>query len=145
MNPNDLAPEEEQFARLLAALEADAPPPDEQLRERLRARSIEAFVSQSSPTESPRVHISRRRSPMFVFAWRALAGSAAAAVLAASFFFVRGPAGDAATAFGKVLDNVANAKSLQVEVTLDGKKTQLWAGCGRLRWDQPDGTYQIAR
>ena len=82
---------------------------------------------------------------MFVFAWRALAGSAAAAVLAASFFFVRGPAGDAATAFGKVLDNVANAKSLQVEVTLDGKKTQLWAGGGRLRWNQPDGTYQIAR
>ena len=97
MNPNDLAPEEEQLAQLFAALEADAPPPDEQLRESLRARSAEAFVTQSCPTESSRVHIPRGRSPKFVFAWRTLAASAAAAVLAASFlfFFQFGPAKDA--------------------------------------------------
>jgi predicted Zn-dependent protease len=76
---------------------------------------------------------------------RLLAASAAAAVLAGAFLFSWFSRKDSDVAFGKVLEKVAQAKTLHVKVTRADKTGDVWVQQPRrLRWDNPDGTYQIA-
>jgi len=83
---------------------------------------------------------------MFVLAWRALAATAAAATLVAAWLWSPAPTPETSVALGTVLENLANAKTLHLSVTMAGKTAEVWATkANYLRWNNPDGTYQIAR
>ncbi|HYW78318.1 MAG TPA: VIT and VWA domain-containing protein, partial [Thermoguttaceae bacterium] len=75
---------------------------------------------------------------------RGLAAAVAATVVLASTLWFAPSTNDTASAFGKVLDQVASAQSLHLQITQRGKSTEAWAKPGQLRWNQPDGTYKIA-
>jgi len=83
---------------------------------------------------------------MLVLAWRALAATAAAATLVAAWFWSTVSTPDTSVALGKVLENLANAKTLHLSVIMGGKTAEVWARePNYLRWNNADGTYQIAR
>ena len=142
MHPDDNSWDEERLAALLASTGGDGPPPDEAFLDRLREQSAAAFAAESPTAPQPL----GRRSPMFVFAWRALAATAAAAALVAGWFATNFAQRDTEVVFGRVLDGLADAKTLHVKLTQAGKAGEAWiAQAGLFRWNLPDGTYQIAR
>ncbi|KKK59652.1 hypothetical protein LCGC14_3032250, partial [marine sediment metagenome] len=66
----------------------------------------------------------------------------ASVVLATTLWF--SPAADE-SALGNVLDKIAAAETLQLEITRDGKSSRLWAKQPqKLRLNEADGTYKIA-
>src|SRR5262249_22507709 len=76
---------------------------------------------------------------------RVLATSAAALALIGTGLYWWLFSRDANPALGRVLDNVAHAQSIHCRITRDGKTSEVWPESpGRLRRDDPDGTYQIA-
>ncbi len=83
---------------------------------------------------------------MFYLATRGLAGAAAAAALLVTWWVMSGQPGDSSAAFAEVLKKTAAADTLELQVTRDGKPSTAWLRGGKeLRWNLPDGTYQIAR
>jgi len=144
MKPEDHNPDERQMATWLEAVDADAPPPDEEFLARLAERSAEVFQAESSPSPSPQLPARKRR--MFVIAMRTLAATAAAGIIAVTLFFTGKATDDSATALGSVLDKFAAVSSLRLEITVDDRTETIWAAQpGVLRWDHTDGTYRIAR
>jgi len=140
MNPMDDERDEEQIESLLSAAARDAAPPDVAFLERLREQSTAAFRLSSSS-----IPFRKRGRVMTARAVRVLAASVAALLLVGSgvywWLFVRDPN----LAFAQVLDNVAHAPSLHARLIRDGKTYEVWVESpGRLRRDDPDGTYQIA-
>ncbi|MGD0897041.1 MAG: VIT domain-containing protein [Thermoguttaceae bacterium] len=148
MNPEDDIREDEQIAALLAALDADVPPPDPRVREDLRRRAAEVFASAGARAGSASNSTPiRRRSPMFLSTIRwAAAAATAASVAAVYFFFAAGSGADAAApTLGKAMIQLADAKSVHAEVTIDGKTSDLWAKPGAVRLNRPGGLYTVAR
>ena len=83
---------------------------------------------------------------MSVLALRALAASAAAAVVIAVSFWVSTGPSDSAVAFDKVLERVAEAETLHLQIARGGKTEQVWAKQPhQLRWDEGGGRYKIAK
>ena len=84
---------------------------------------------------------------MYYLATRGLVAAVlAVAALIGSWLWLTGQRGDSSAAFGKVLQKTAAADTLELQVTRDGKTGSAWLRGGKeLRWNLPDGTYQIAR
>ncbi len=141
MNPENEHWDEARWAALFAAADKDAPPPDEEFLERLRERTAEEFSAQQLQKYLP----SGRRPRMFTFALRGLAASVVTAVTAAVIFFmVLSPSGTAIPA-EKVLASINQADSLHLSISREGKTSEIWTRKpNKLRWNDPDGTYQIA-
>ncbi len=87
---------------------------------------------------------------MYFIAMRISAAAAAAAIVVATCLWSVTSADDALE-FGKVLEKIAEADTVHLKITRDGKAGQLWVKQPdqgkqphRLRWNHPDGTYRIA-
>lgn len=131
---------DEQLTGWLAAAEQEGPPPDPARLAKLREQSAEVFASQSEHPPTP----VRRRSPMIVCTMRILAAAVAVAVTALVLKQDGSSAGQ--SRLDRALRQVAEAKTLQLEMTWDGQAGKaLAAQPGRLRINRPDGTYEIAR
>jgi hypothetical protein len=142
MTPSDDSWDEERLAALLASATGDSPPPDEEFIARLGEQSTEVFAAQSPAPPQPR----QRRSRMLVMAWRVASAAMAAAVLVAAWLWSSISTQDSSVALGKALDNFAQTRTLHLSVTLAGQPAEVWATrAGLLRWNNPDGTYRIAR
>ncbi len=82
---------------------------------------------------------------MFTSAVRLSAAAVAAAILLGVYLYPRLFRHEANVTFGKVLENVAEAKTLHFRLMSHGQSGEIWARQPRqLRWDNPDGTYRIA-
>ncbi|MEE9601774.1 MAG: VIT domain-containing protein, partial [Thermoguttaceae bacterium] len=141
MNADHNNPEEEKFAALFAALDKDAAPVDAKLKEQLRIRSAEAFAA-GLPAKSPQ---QKRIKRMLLIALRGLTAAAAVVVVATTFWLASSP-GEPALAFEKVLEKMADAETVHLQVTRDGSAGEAWVKKPKqFRWNAPDGTYRIAR
>ncbi|MHC4400407.1 MAG: VIT domain-containing protein [Planctomycetota bacterium] len=145
MNPDSPNPEDDRFAALFASAGADAPPADREFLKQLRERSAQVFREAGAGTGSEEAPTTGRRKRMFVIALRMLVLPATAATLVAAVIWSSiAPGGP--TALGDVLDRVAEADTLHLEITRDGGTSQVWTSQpGRLRWDEGGGRYRIAR
>ncbi|HEY7424476.1 MAG TPA: VIT domain-containing protein [Gemmataceae bacterium] len=140
MNPIDDDRDEQQVEAFLSAAARDAAPPDRAFLERLRQQSTDVFAATANS-----LPLRQRGRLMTARSLRLLA--AAAAVL-----FVIGPSlawwlfgRDSNPALARVLDNTARASNIHCQLVRDGETFEVWAeASGRLRRDNPDGTYQIA-
>ncbi|HEY7314110.1 MAG TPA: hypothetical protein VH643_32465, partial [Gemmataceae bacterium] len=140
MNPIDDDRDEQQVEAFLSAAARDAAPPDRAFLERLRQQSTDVFAATANS-----LPLRQRGRLMTARSLRLLA--AAAAVL-----FVIGPSlgwwlfvRDANPALARVLDNTVRAGSLHCQLARGGETFEVWTeATGRLRRDNPDGTYQIA-
>lgn len=128
---------DERLTALFAAASGDGPAPDEEVLRRLREESAAVFAKAqlNQPT---------RRSKMLLYMSRIAAAAIAASIAAVGWFFAAGPAVDASN-LGRALDKLAAAGTIHLRVETDGKTAEVWAKPGLLRWNQPDGTYRIAR
>ncbi|HEY7312595.1 MAG TPA: VIT domain-containing protein [Gemmataceae bacterium] len=138
MNPLD-EHDEGQIEALLSAAARDAAPPDPAFLERLRRQSTEVFQASSHSVLRKKGRLMTARS------LRVLAASVAAVfILGPSLFwwlFVR----DARPNLARVLDETARTGSIHCQLLRDGETFDVWTEApGRLRRDNPDGTYQIA-
>jgi tetratricopeptide (TPR) repeat protein len=166
--------DEDRLRELLRVAQHASLAPDEEFLARLRAESLAAFQSaaaetgetearqpgskpqlvrgystspQPSKTEVP----SPRKSRMFIIAWRALAASAAAVVLMASWFAVSN-SGSRAASLATVLEKTEAATALHMRIDETKpladkpRPTEAWsAQGGAVRVNHADGTYDIAR
>jgi len=143
MNPNDDNWDEKRLAAMFVTANTDASPPDKEFLQRLRERSTEVFAA-AAPQQTT---LPPRRRKMSILAIRTLAASAVATVIAATALFWSSVSpGDSNLEFGKVLEKVARADTVHLEITRGGKASEAWAGQpNRFRLNNPDGTYKIAR
>ena len=164
MNPNDDNQQDERLAELLSlAAGADVPPPDEAFLGRLRRESAAAFAAEPAaafaaepaaagePPQAPLDQVPsptrprKRRHRMSVLAVRTLVASLAATVLAVVTLWNSPTGDDSALAFGRVLDKTGGAETLHLKIVREGRTSDVFARPQRLRWNEPDGTYRIAR
>jgi len=141
MHPDQESWDDERMAALFASANHQAVPPDDAMLKRLREESAEVFASEfpKQPTTSTRRH------RMFVLAMRGLAATVAAAVLFGGWLHFSGGPADTAMALDRVLAKVGEADTLKLEITQGDESRKAWAKQpGRLRIDNPDGTYTIA-
>ena len=139
MNPLDDR-DERQIEAFLSAAARDAAPPDAAFLARLREQSTQVFQA-----SSPSLPLHRRGRFMTARILRVLAASVA--VLS-----ILGPSvcwwlleRDSRPGLARVLDNTAQAKSMHCLLVREGESFDVWTeASGRLRRDNPDGTYQIA-
>ena len=109
---------------------------------RLRTRSTEVFSDQSQPSDETG-SASTEKSKMMFLAPRTWAAVAAALVLIVSWFWTR-PGEEADKTLGVVLAQLTDAQSLHLKLVRLGQPSDVWvARPNRLRWNRPDGTYQI--
>jgi len=143
MNPReDDSREDGRLAALFASAGAEPTPPDEALLDRLREQSTKVFAEGSPQQEHP---LPRKKRLMVTLVMRGLAAAVAATVVLASTLWFSPSTDDKALAFDRVLEDIAAAESLHLQITQDGQSTEAWAKPGQLRWNQSDGTYRIAR
>jgi Flp pilus assembly protein TadD len=141
MHPADDNRMEDPLASFLAAADRDAAPPDRAFLERLREQSTQVF-REAAARQTQR---QRRRRIMITSSVRALAACLAAAILVGIMLFSWLAPRDSGLAFGQVLDRVAGAQTLHLQVTRQGRTADVWVKQpDQLRWDEADGTYQIA-
>jgi predicted Zn-dependent protease len=139
MNPLDDRDERE-IEAFLSAAARDAVPPDPALLARLREQSTEVFLASSSS-----LPLRKRGRLMTARTLRVLAASVV-------FLVIVGPSvcwwlleRDARPALARVFDNTVQAQSMHGQLVRDGESFDVWTeASGRLRRDNPDGTYQIA-
>ena len=88
-----------------------------------------------------------RRARMIRIAWRSAAAVAAAGVLAAVWILASpGTAPAAEPTLGDILNKLAGVKTVHLNVSRDGKTSETWfSRPGKLRRNNPDGTYLIAQ
>ena len=157
MTPPD---EDDDFTALFAGAGGSAPPPDPDFLARLRDLSTDAFVGQVSnlparaaqgqvenlphvtaPPTAPRPHERFRMLPLLL---RASAAAVAAAVLIGVAVRLTRP--DEPAPLAQVLDRVADADTLHLRVTKDGRTSDVWvARSNKLRWDESAERYLIVR
>ena len=139
MSSNEHHWDDERLEALSASTDHDTPPPDVAFLGELRARSTAAFEAHVHD----QAELTKRSNKMTVLATRALAVCAAAAILVASWFFL--PTGkEADVTLGAVLAKLSQAESIHLTVVAQGKQSDVWVKqASRLRWNRPDGTYQI--
>ena len=83
---------------------------------------------------------------MITFTIRILATAAVVAAAVTGLMWNDDGADGQAVAFDRVLQTVADAQSLHLQITRDGKTSQAWVRKpGQLRIDHPDGTHEIVR
>jgi predicted Zn-dependent protease len=140
MNPLDDNRDEEQIEALLAAAARDVAPPDAAFLARLREQSTDVFQTASQPLPTRKL----RGRLMTTRLLRALAACLALSLLGSGlYWWLVGR--DTSPALADVLANVAHARSIHLQIERDGQTSEVWAEPdGRLRRDDPDGTYQIA-
>ena len=81
-----------------------------------------------------------------VFLIRGLAAALAASILVVATLWNGPSVSGAAPPLGKVLDQVAASDALHIKITREGKTGDVWVRKPQqLRWNEPDGTYRIAR
>src|SRR5271166_4867711 len=102
MNPVDEKPDEEQIARLLAATDADAPPPDRAVLAGLRGQATEAFAAA----------FSAKKRPLRMVRWLASAAAALVLVGIGAFLWQSWPI--SGVALGEVIDNSDKADTLHL-------------------------------
>jgi Tfp pilus assembly protein PilF len=143
MSPQDDNRGIEPLAALLAAAARDAAPPDREFLKQLGEQSAAVFRATFSPQPLPHP----RGRPMILSAFRVAVLATAATIL--GFFLLPGPDREDkdGLAFGTVLTKVGRSDTLHVKVVRQGQAGEVWARPPQrqLRWDHPDGTYQIAR
>jgi hypothetical protein len=133
--------EDERFAALFSSANHDASPPDAAFLARLRACSTEVFLDAFQSPEKP--DASPRRGKMMVLAPRAWAAVAATLVLFASWFWLP-PREENDETLGAVLRKLTSVESMHLKLVCLGQPSDVWvAQPTRLRWNRPDGTYQI--
>jgi Flp pilus assembly protein TadD len=143
MNANDenhdKAGDEEQIAKLLAASEIDAPPPDRETLAVLRGQSSAAFAA--APSE-PAANAERKRPPLFRKA-RWLAAAAAVVLIGVGLYSWQ----TSGVALGQVLDKVESAETLHARFSRDDTQVEFWhtRQPNQSRWDYPHGKYNIAQ
>jgi len=160
MNSSDDTWEEDRLAELLALSGRDAPRSDESFLARLRARSAEVFAAgaaeEAGPSrvgrenrDSPRERlpgIAQRRHRMLTLGARVLSAALAATILVAVTLFNAPVGDDSSLAFSKVLERTAGVETLKLKIVRQGKTSEVFARHPQqLRWNDPDGTYRIAR
>ncbi len=163
MNPNQNW-DEERLAQLLALAGKETPPPDEEFLRRLSQRSAEEFAGRAAspivgwgaapdeagaapqPTQDPqKTEIPGRRRRMLVPLIRGAVAAVAATILVVAAVW-NGSSAGAPPTLGAVLEKVAAADTLHIKLTRDGKTGNVWVRRPQqLRWNEPDGTYRIAR
>ncbi len=152
--------DENRIGAVLRAVDADPLPPDRALLAALRERSAEAFTATAAappdplPPASPATErqiapapaIRKPRNPMLTLALRGLAVLAAtAAAVAGLFTFAPSNSLSGATRFSEVLKELRDAKTLQLQVTKDGKTAEVWVRApGLVRWQETPQRYEIA-
>jgi predicted Zn-dependent protease len=139
------------LAELFAALDANAAPVDHEVLATIRSRS--ADVLRPSPSGSGQVaHDSPRRGKRALFGDSsyllvplAVAATAAAVVISAMLWPAAAARND--PTFADVLTKVANTDTVQLEIQRDGQRENVWVKhpAKAVRWNHPDGTYDIAR
>jgi tetratricopeptide (TPR) repeat protein/outer membrane lipoprotein-sorting protein len=141
MNPENEHWDEARWAALFAAADKDAAAPDEEFLNRLREQTAREFADQH-----PQINISSVRRPrMFTFALRGMAASAVTAVSVAVIFFSALFQSSTAIPAEKVFSSINQADSLHLSISREGKTSEVWTQKpNKLRWNNPDGTYQIA-
>jgi len=134
---------DERFNTLFAAADHDALPPDPEFLARLRTRSTEVFLEQAAVPDQPDAH--QRRHTMFWMTPRTWAAVAAALVVfVASWLWTQRDQDSSQKTLDVVLARLNDAQSLHLKLVRMGKPSDVWvAQPGRLRWNRPDGTYQI--
>ena len=143
MNPDKQRQDDDQMAALFASVDHDGAPPDREFLAKLRERSKEAFLT--ADNDIPTVTPSRRNPRMFILAARGLTALAATAVLITAWFVGTGKSGATEDSFAEVLDVLAEADTLQLEVTLAGRKHNAWVRQpGQMRMNMEGGIYQVA-
>ncbi|MCL4202229.1 MAG: hypothetical protein KJ000_07025 [Pirellulaceae bacterium] len=141
MSERDELPDD-RLAALLLAAEREGPPPDRERLARLREQSTAVFTSSFQPAAPT----AKRNSPMMILTMRLLATAALiGAVMTTSNLWHQG-ADETDGGLMRAFELASTARSLQLEIDRDGQSAKAWvAQPGRLRIEQPDGTYRIVR
>jgi predicted Zn-dependent protease len=140
MNPLDDNRDEEQIEAMLSAAARDAAPPDLAFLARLRQQSTEVFQAASQCSAA----LKGRSRRMTIRILCALAASLLGSLLGGALYLWFGLP-DNSLALAEVLENVNYARSIHFQIVHDGQASEVWAEAdGRLRREDPDGTYQIA-
>ncbi len=161
MNTNNDDHDEEILQDVFASLGKDAPSPDPAFRRRLYAQSLAAFQASSPSAEretqtsddqagggkGPAGRRSTRSSRLIVLAWRGGIATAAAAVIVVFVWFLASPHPAAAQpTLAAALEKLADSKTVHLRIAQPDKTAEAWfSQPGRLRKNDPDGTYLIAR
>ncbi len=138
-NPNQENPDagdESRLAAVLRSVAADQVAPDASFLTALRQKTLDQFAGQASPSIAPKSG----------FWYRALAGivATAALILIGLFLLNRGSA-SAAPQLTAAIDELRQAKTLQLKVTKQGETTDVWIRSpGQARWEESPQHYQIA-
>jgi len=143
--------EDPRWAKLLRAVEGDAPPPDAALLASLRQLSTATFTAAaitSVPAENAATpsEIQTRRRPLMFSLMRGAVAACLAAVLLAIWLTWGGPAPlAAAPSFSKVIAELRKAQTLQLELKQDGDSKQIWVRApGLVRRQSTPHQYEIA-
>ncbi len=140
MNPLDDNRDEEQIEAMLSAAARDAAPPDLAFLARLRQQSTDVFQSASGRSAARK----GRSRLMTTAILRTLAASLLLCLLGGTLYWWSVQSGDG-PALAEVLENVHHAQSIHFQIVHDGLTSEVWTDAeGRLRREDPDGTYQIA-
>ena len=142
MNSENEKLEDERWSALFSAADNNSAQPDDKYFNRLREQSAREFLAHNPPKKS----ISSRRRRMFIFTPRGI--TVTAATLTAAAIIVLALLSPAATAVpaDKIFSSLDKAQSLHLNVTRDGETGEVWTQKpDRLRWNNADGTYEIAK
>jgi len=149
--PNDSR--DDLLQELLQAVERDAPPPDPAVLEALRLEAADLFAASHPPDTSldplpaatPAVRPDRSSTMMLLLLRGSLALLASIAVLAAWLVPIGPGPVSAAVPFAKVLEELGNAATLQLELSdADGRAEILIRAPGLVRKQESPHRYQIA-
>jgi Flp pilus assembly protein TadD len=137
-NSQDDDRDEKRIASFLSAAEQGAPPPDRAFLDRLREESTAAFQAANTPSMGNMV---RRHMYRSFVRWTLTAAALLLMVGGYLLFF-----GKSGPEFGTILDNVARADTIHLKIDRGGRESDIWAvRDGKLRLNEADGTYLIAR
>ena len=138
-NPNQENPDAGDESRLAAVLRTaaiDQVAPDASFLTALRQKTLDQLAETQGPSTMPK----------FGFLFRALAGLAAtAAVILIGLFLLNRGSANAAPQLTAAIDELRQAKTVQLKVTKQGETTDVWIRSpGQARWEESPQHYQIA-
>ncbi len=134
--------EDERIDELLSTLDNDALPPDEEFLAELRQKSAQEFLRHAQAAKQPEAQAT---APV-VWKARSVAVAVATLLLCAGLLLMPLMHTQLPPAFGEVLDALANADTLHLQVTRDGKTEELWVRQpGQVRLQSDGNRYRIAQ